>query len=37
MAYPLAKFASFGIIEENLRIRFVCLAGLAETHGWFLF
>jgi hypothetical protein len=37
MAYPLAKFASLEIIEENLGVWFVGLAGLAETHGWFLF
>jgi len=37
MGYSLAKFASFEIIEENLRVRFVRLARFAESHGWFLF
>jgi hypothetical protein len=37
MGYSLAKFASFEIIEENFGVWFVRLAGLAETHGWFLF
>jgi hypothetical protein len=37
MAYPLAKFASLEIIEENLGVGFVRLAGFAETHGRFLF
>jgi hypothetical protein len=37
MGYSLAKFTSFEIIEENFGVRFVRLAGLAETHCRFLF
>jgi len=37
MTYSLAKFASFEIIEENLGVGFVRLAGFAKTHGRFLF
>jgi len=37
MAYPLAKFTCFEIIEENLGVGFVRLAGFAKTHGRFLF
>jgi hypothetical protein len=31
MGYSLAKFTCFEIIEENLGVRFVRLAGLAKT------
>jgi len=37
MGYSLAKFAIFEIIEENLGVRFMRLAGFAKTHGRFLF
>jgi len=37
MGYSLTKFTSFEIIEENLGVGFVRLAGFAESHGWFLF
>jgi hypothetical protein len=37
MAYPLAKFASLEIIEENFGVWFMRLARFAKTHGRFLF
>jgi hypothetical protein len=37
MGYSLAKFTCFEIIEENLGVGFVRLAGLAESHCRFLF
>jgi len=36
MGYSLAKFTCFEIIEENLGVGFVRLAGLAESHFFFL-
>jgi len=37
MGYSLTKFTSFEIIEENFGVRFVRLAGLAESHFLFFF